>query len=206
MNESLTGIHVTKEKSSLFTDPKMLDAFVYQWSYFADRYKGISNEKLSFNLVNEPIVMPTATEMEQLQKTGEGKLEDFFSGESGRKHAADYTRVARTTIEAISKRDPQRLVISDGYVAATAPIPELFGTKVMQSCHTYHPIQLTHYRCEWVRGLLTGNEPVPTWPLKTDKGIIDRNELVRTFKPWGEVVAQGVPIHFGEMGCYKHPQ
>lgn len=204
MNEALTGIHITEEKSSLFTDPKMLDAFVYQWTYFADRYKGISNDKLSFNLVNEPIVMPTATEMQQLQKTGNGKLEDFFSGELGRKHAADYTRVARTSIDAIAKRDPQRLVITDGYVAATAPIPDLFRTGVMQSCHTYHPIQLTHYKCEWARGLLTGNEPAPTWPLETDKGIIDRSELVRTFKPWGELAAEGVPIHFGEMGCYKH--
>jgi len=30
MDEALTGIHATKEKSSVFTDPKMLDAFVYQ--------------------------------------------------------------------------------------------------------------------------------------------------------------------------------
>jgi hypothetical protein len=31
-------------------DPKGLDALVFQWTYFADRYKGISSEKLSFNL------------------------------------------------------------------------------------------------------------------------------------------------------------
>jgi endoglucanase len=29
MDEALTGIHVTKEKSSVFTDPKMLNALVY---------------------------------------------------------------------------------------------------------------------------------------------------------------------------------
>ncbi len=203
MNESLTGIHITKEKSSLFTDPKMLDAFVYQWTYFADRYKGISSEKLSFNLVNEPIVMPNATEIEELKKAG-NKPEDFFSSELGRKHAADYTRVARTAIEAISKHDPQRLIVTDGYIAATTPIPDLFDTGITQSCHTYHPVQLTHYKCEWARGLLTGNEPVPTWPLKTEKGTIDRGELARTFKPWGELAMKGVPIHFGEMGCYKH--
>ena len=58
MDEALTGIHVTKEKSSVFTDPKMLDAFVYQWTYFTGRYKGVPREKLSFNLVNEPIVTP----------------------------------------------------------------------------------------------------------------------------------------------------
>ena len=204
MNEALTGIHIAKEKSDLFSDPKMLDAFVYQWTYFADRYKGISSEKLSFNLVNEPIVMPTSAEMEELQKAGNGGLEAFFNSEPSRRHAAGYTRVARAAIEAIAKHDPERLVITDGYIAANAPIPDLFGTGIVQSCHTYHPVQLTHYKCEWARGLLTGNEPVPTWPLQSDKGMIDRGELVRTFKPWSELAAQGVPIHFGEMGCYKH--
>jgi hypothetical protein len=69
-DEAVTGIHVTKEKSSVFTDRKMLDAFVYQWSYFARRYKGISSDKLSFNLVNEPLIMPNAEEIEQLKKRG----------------------------------------------------------------------------------------------------------------------------------------
>jgi endoglucanase len=102
------------------------------------------------------------------------------------------------------------LVVTDGYNGGTAPIPALFDTTVLQSCHTYHPVQLTHYQCEWVRGLLTGNEPVPTWPIrlgpsKDSKGVtIDRSELARTFQPWSELAAQGIPIHFGEMGCYKH--
>jgi len=47
MDEALTGIHVTKEKSSVFTDPKMLDAFVYQRTYFAGHYKGVPSENLS---------------------------------------------------------------------------------------------------------------------------------------------------------------
>ena len=206
MDEALTGIHITKEKSSVFTDPKMLEAFVYQWTYFADRYKGISSEKLSFNLVNEPIVLPPPAEMEELKKAGKLKPEDFFSGEIARRGAADYTRVARAAIDAIAKHDPQRLVVTDGYNGGTAPIPALFDTPaVLQSCHTYHPIQVTHYQCEWVRGILTGKEPVPTWPIKDSKGVlIDRARLVQTFQPWGELAAQGIPIHFGEMGCYKH--
>jgi hypothetical protein len=104
LDEAVTGIHVTKEKSSLFADPTMLDAFVHQWTYFADRYKGISSEKLSFNLVNEPIVIPTAPEMEELKKA---KLESQNSlrGELAKRHAADYTRVARAAIEGISKHD-----------------------------------------------------------------------------------------------------
>ena len=205
MEEALTGIHVSKEKSSVFSDPKMLEAFVYQWTYFADRYKVVPNEKLSFNLVNEPIVMPPPTEMEELKKEGKLKPEDFFSEEIARRGAADYTRVARAAIDAIGKHDPQRLVITDGYNGGTAPIPALFNTAVMQSCHTYHPIQVTHYQCEWVRGILTGKEPVPTWPIKDTKGVlVDRARLAQTFQPWGELGAQGIPIHFGEMGCYKH--
>ena len=205
MDEALTGIHVTKEKSSVFSDPKMLEAFVYQWTYFADRYKGISSDKLSFNLVNEPIVLPPPAEMEELKKAGKLKPEDFFSGEIARRGAADYTRVARAAIDAIAKHDAQRLVVTDGYNGGTAPIPALFDTAAMQSCHTYHPIQVTHYQCEWVRGILTGKEPLPTWPIKDSKGdLIDRARLAQTFQPWGELAAHGIPIHFGEMGCYKH--
>lgn len=205
MDEALTGIHVTKEKSSVYTDPKMLQAFVNQWTYFADRYKGISSEKLSFNLVNEPIVLPPPAEMEELKKAGKLKPEDFFSGEIARRGAADYTRVARAAIDAIAKHDPQRLVVTDGYNGGTTPIPALFDTAVLQSCHTYHPIQVTHYQCEWVRGILTGKEPVPTWPIKDSKGAtIDRAQLAQTFQPWRELAGKRIPIHFGEMGCYKH--
>jgi endoglucanase len=206
LDEGVTGIHVTKEKSSLFADPKMLDAFVYQWTYFADRYKGISSEKLSFNLVNEPMVTPTAAEMEELQKANKTESQNLLRGEFMRRHAPDYTRVARAAIEGISKRDAHRLVITDGYNGGTSAIPDLFETRVLQSCHTYHPVQLTHYQCEWARGVFTGSEPVPTWPLKDAKGVVtvDRAELARTFRPWGELAAHQVPIHFGEMGCYKH--
>jgi len=194
LDESLTGIHITKEKTSVYTDAKTQDAFIYQWTYFADRYKGISSDKLSFNLVNEPLDLPVATETE---KAGETKP---------KRHLKDYVRVARAAIEGIRKHDPQRLVISDGYLGGTAVIPELIDTHAMQSCHTYNPVQLTHYQCEWARGMLTGSEPEPTWPLKDSKGkvICDREILARTFQPWEELAAQGIPIHFGEMGCYKH--
>jgi endoglucanase len=138
--------------------------------------------------------------MEELKKAGKLKPEDFFNGEFARSHAADYTRVARAAIEAIAMHDPQRLVVTDGYNGGTAPILALFGTAVLQSCHTYHPVELTHCQCEWVRGLLSGNESVPTWPIKDSKGLtIDRAQLARTFQPWGELAAHWVPIHFGEM-------
>jgi endoglucanase len=206
MDEKLTGIAVTKEKTSVFTDPRTLDAFVHQWSFFADRYKGIPSKRLSFNLVNEPIVPPNATELAELQKRGPAKTTDFFNSEMLQRHAKDYTRVARAAAAAIRTRDPQRMVITDGYPGGGLPIPDLFGTGMLQSGHTYTPIQVTHHRCEWVRGILTGSEPLPTWPLRDDRGeiIYDRRTLGTLFHPWASLATQSVPIHFGEMGCYKH--
>jgi endoglucanase len=206
MDERLTGIAITKEKTNVFSDAHTLDAFVRQWTFFAARYKGIPSQRLSFNLVNEPIPLPNAAEMSELQKHGPVKTADLFKPEFLQRHAKDYTRVAKAAADAIHARDPQRLVVTDGYPGGGSPIPDLFDTGILQSCHTYNPIQVTHHQCEWVRGILSGSEPLPTWPLKDDKGkvICDRQKLETDFHPWAGLAAQGTPIHFGEMGCYKH--
>lgn len=204
MDEAFTGIHISKEKSSVFSDPKMLDAFVYQWTYFTGRYKGISSKRLSFNLVNEPIVTPNAEETEELKKAGEFTPGNVFNLEIAQRHAPQYTRVARAAIEAIKKRDSERWVITDGYNGGNTVIPDLFDTGILQSCHTYHPIEVTHHDCEWVRGVLPANQPVPSWPMKVKGATIDRAELAHRFQPWRDLAAGGIPIHFGEMGCYKH--
>ena len=203
LDETVTGIHVTKEKTSVYDDPKTLDAFVHQWSYFAQRYKGISSERLSFNLVNEPLVLPTPAEQKELEHT---KPEDSFNSDIVRRQAKDYSRVAKAAVDSIRKQDPERWIITDGYPGAGAPIPDLIDTGIMQSCHTYNPVELTHYRCEWARGFVSSSTPLPTWPLKDGSGkvICDRQTLVKTFQSWGEIAQKGVRIHFGEMGCYKH--
>jgi len=203
LDETVTGIHVTKEKTSVYDDPKTLDAFVHQWSYFAQRYKGIPSERLSFNLVNEPLALPTPVEQKELEHT---KPEDSFNSDIVRRHAKDYSRVAKAAVDSIRKQDPERWIITDGYPGAGAPIPDLIDTGIMQSCHTYNPVELTHYRCEWARGFVSSSTPLPTWPLKDGSGkvICDRQTLVKAFQSWGEIAQKGVRIHFGEMGCYKH--
>jgi len=206
MDEKLTGIAVTKEKTNVFGDPHTFDAFVHQWTFFADRYKGISSQKLSFNLVNEPVVLPTKSELAEMEKHGPVATKDLFSPEFLQGHAKDYTRLAKASADAIRARDPQRLVVTDGYPGGGSPIPDLFSSGMLQSCHTYNPIQVTHHHCEWVRGILSGSEPPPTWPLKDDKGKVvgDRQILGKNFHPWAGLATEAVPIHFGEMGCYKH--
>jgi endoglucanase len=203
LDETVTGIHVTKQKTSVYDDPKTLDAFAHQWSYFAQRYKGTSSERLSFNLVNEPLVPRTPAEQKELGRT---KPEESFNSDIMRRHAKDYTRVAKAAVDSIREQDPERMVITDGYPGAGAPIPDLIDTGILQSCHTYNPVQLTHYQCEWARGFVSSSTPVPTWPLKDAAGkmICDRQTLVKAFQSWGEIAQKGVRIHFGEMGCYKH--
>ncbi|MDR3676448.1 MAG: cellulase family glycosylhydrolase [Acidobacteriota bacterium] len=202
MDEAITGIHITKEKTSVYEDARTLDAFVHQWTYFAQRYRGIPNERLSFNLVNEPKYRTTAAEEVEL-KTHDP--EDSFSREFRHLRELQYVRVARAAIEGIRAHDPQRLIVTDGYPGANSPIPELFDTHIIQNCHTYVPTPLTHYQCEWARSFFPPDTPVPTWPLKDRQGrVYDRAALAAIFRPWADLPRQGIPIHFGEMGAYKH--
>ncbi len=39
----------------LWTNPEAQEAFVNHWAYFANRYRDVPWEDLSFNLVNEPV-------------------------------------------------------------------------------------------------------------------------------------------------------
>ncbi len=188
MDEKITGIHITKEKTNVYKDPAALAAFANQWRFFAKRYKGIPNDQLSFNLVNEPI------ELKEHANTA-----DIFSAVTG---SANYIKVARESVSAIRSEDSQRLIVTDGYLGANSVIPELYDTKILQSCHHYHPIQMTHYHNEWARPM--GDTPYPpTWPLKDASGkvIVDKAGLTEKYGPWAEPAKNNIPIHFGEMGC-----
>jgi endoglucanase len=202
MDEAITGIHITKEKTNVYEDARTLEAFVHQWTYFAQRYRGTPNERLSFNLVNEPKYRFTPADEAELKTHNPN---DAFSRELLHRHELQYVRVARAAIDGIRAHDPQRLIVTDGYPGAASPIPELFDTQVIQNCHTYIPALLTHYQCEWARSFVPRDSPLPTWPLKDRQGrVYDRAALAGIFRPWADLPRQGIPIHFGEMGVYKH--
>jgi endoglucanase len=194
MDEKKTGIHVTQEKTSVYRNQATLDAFVHQWVYFAKRYKAISSRWLSFNLVNEPVVRPVgyvwyAKHPQKPAIHGEEK----------------YVHVAREAIAGIRTVDPRRLIVTDAYGGKI--VPELFDTGVLQSCHDYDPVEVTHYGLPWgPPQVQIGKEPVPTWPLKDAKGhvIADKQTIREQFRSWGKLAQHGIPIHFGEMGCSNH--
>jgi endoglucanase len=204
MDPVATGIHVTPEKTSFYDDRHTLDAFIHQWTFFARRYKGISNERVSFNLVNEPIPHLTPNERAELAESLKNQP-GAIQREIAARGAKEYARVARAAIVGIRGIDPQRLIVSDGFGGGVTPVPELIGTGVLQSPHDYYPAAVTSYQCEWVRQWLKAGEP-PTWPLKDSQGkvIASRESIENYVRPWRALQQQGVPLHFGEMGCYKH--
>lgn len=186
LEEMRTSIHITPEKRSIYSDEDAVNAFVYQWVYFARRYKGISNQRLSFNLVNEPI--------------------DREHGRNAPGGKEKYVQVAKAAVRGIRENDSERLIITDGYPGADEPIPAMFDTGLMQSCHDYFPIELTHYHTEWVQRPGSDNWPIPTWPLKDAKGkiVADKDTILKRYRSWGELSRHHIPIHFGEMGCNKN--
>jgi endoglucanase len=204
MSSSPASTSLRKRPASVTT--RAPSTHSYQWAFFADRYKGVPSEKLSFNLVNEPLVPPDAAETAQIEKQRPLKTPDFFNSGMLQRHARDYVRVASAAGNAIRAHDPQRLVVTDGYPGGALPFPDCSPAGCCLSGHTYNPVPVTHHGCEWVRGGGTATDKVPTWRMKDEKGNIvrDRQKLEKDFHSWAGLAAQGVPIHFGEMGCYKH--
>jgi endoglucanase len=155
---------------------KALDAATYHWEYIAKRYKGISSERLSFDLINEPAAdIPPA----------------------------EYIKVIELLAEAIKKIDHKRRIIIDGLNYGNLPVNGLAAHKdIYQSMHNYVPMQLTHYKATWVGD--NSRWPVPAWPLKiSDTDIWDKARLDSHYQPWVLLGKQGVNVHAGEWGVFN---
>ena len=122
------------EPKSLWTDPEAQRVAALHWGMFARRYRDIPNERLSFNLLNEP---PDIT-------------------------PAAYSDIVAKLAAAIRAEDPGRLILCDGLGYGARPVPELKPLRVAQAARGYAPFGLTHYRASWVAGSDTW--PTPTWP------------------------------------------
>ncbi len=176
------GYSVNREREepyNLWKDEEALAAFIFHWQLFSRRYRGISSEKLSFDLVNEPS-SPSEEHMTR----------------------ADHERVVRATVAAIRDVDPGRLVIADGLSWGTDPCPELADLGIGQSCRAYAPMIVSHFKASWVNG---DNWPEPTWPGPDVNGELwDRKRLEKHYQRWIDLAATGVGVHCGEGGAYSH--
>jgi endoglucanase len=168
-------VNPPKEPLDLWKDEKALDACALHWGHFAKRYKGIPNERLSFDLLNEPANIPDET----------------------------YVRVVTRLVEAIRAEDPQRLVIADGIRWGTSPVPGLASLGIAQSTRGYEPMQISHYKASWIGG--SDKWPEPTWPLKPGtRDEVNKDTLFqRRIQPWKKLEESGVGIHVGEWGAFN---
>ncbi len=129
------------EAFPLGTSPVAQDAARRMWAALARRWKGVPNEALSFNLLNEPT-----------------------------RHVAgaNYLPVVRMLLDAVRAEDPERFVVVDGNDCASKPVEALYGVpSVGQAFRGYAPFEITHYGSPSMPEL--PKEP-PTWPLRPGYG------------------------------------
>jgi len=166
------------EPFSLWKDDLAMEAFCFHWKSFAERYRGVPSDRLSFNLVNEP-QEPSPERMTR----------------------ADHERVMRAAAAAIREADGDRLIIIDGVSWGNKPCPELADLGVAQSCRAYLPMSISHYRAPWI-GRESWDEP--SWPAEDAPGERwDRAALQRHYAKWAELARQGVGVHCGEGGAFR---
>ncbi len=167
-------VNAPREPTDLWTHEPTQEACAFQWAAFAERYRGIPNELLSFNLLNEP---------KEIDETM-------------------HNPVIERLVAAIRERDPGRLVIADGLDLGWTPSFGLAALGIAQSLHAYDPWRISHYRAPWFPGAETWDEP--TWPLKTKEGERDKDVLrTERIAPWKGLEEAGVGIHVGEFGNFN---
>jgi len=167
------------EPLDLFTDEKALEACAFHWSRFAQRYRGIPNANVSFDLLNEPKDLPEES----------------------------YFRVVQRLVGAIRAEDPDRLIIADGLRWGNKPAQQLVPLGVAQSTRGYQPMRVSHHKASWVNGQ-NWPEPSWPLQLK-EGDVWDKERLRREqIAPWQALEKKGVGVHVGEWGAFRftpHP-
>ena len=178
------GFH---EPYNLWKDKEAQDAFNYHWGMWAKRYEGISSEKLSFDLLNEPAYIED--------------MNDQFA-QKGPVPGDIYRKVAEGASIAIREANPDRLIIADGNGGGNSVIPEISDLNIAQSCRGYWPGVISHYQATWVWKDPT-QAPTPVWPGTIDGKYYGREQLEEFYQPWINLLENGVGVHCGECGCWK---
>ncbi len=167
-------VNLPREPTDLWTDVATQEACAFQWAAFAERYRGIPNDRLSFNLLNEPKEIDEAT----------------------------HDPVIERLVGAIRDHDPERLVIADGLDLGWTPVWGLADLGIAQSLHAYDPWRVSHHRAPWFPGASDWDEP--TWPLRDGDEIRDQEMLRKErIAPWQELERREVGVHVGEFGTFK---
>ncbi|MGF1636859.1 MAG: glycoside hydrolase family 5 protein [Cyclobacteriaceae bacterium] len=178
------GFH---EPYNLWRDEEAQEAFNFHWEMWAKHYKNTSSDKISFDLVNEPAWRDDMNDQHSNRRPVPGDV---------------YRKVAKAAFERIRSINPNHLVIADGNNIGSDVIPEITDLDIAQSCRGYHPAIISHYKASWAFKDID-NLPEPKWPGQVGDQYLSKEMLETFYKPWIELVDQGVGVHCGECGCYN---
>ncbi len=178
-----------REPYNLWLDEEAREAFYWHWDMWARRYKQLSREQISFDLLNEPAWVEAMNDQHS-SKT-------IVSGYA-------YATLVEKAAKAIWAVNPDHLVVADGNDIGTKVIPEITHLPIVQSCRGYFPHIVSHYKAQWVytpeqiAGL-----PSLKYPGQVGDQYLSREMLEAFYAPWIELVEKGVGVHCGECGCYN---
>ncbi len=178
------GFH---EPFNLWKDKEAMKAFLYHWEFWAKRFKNVSNEKISFDLLNEPSMREDMNDQHSERSAVPGDL---------------YRELAKKSLKTIRKAKPGAMVVADGNDVGKDVIPEITDLDIAQSCRGYYPGIISHYKASWAFKDIE-NLPEPKWPGKVGDQYLSREMLEEFYAPWIDLVKQGVGVHCGECGCYN---
>lgn len=170
------------EPFDLWHDEEAVRAFALHWETFAKRYKGISSDKVSFDMVNEP------------------------PGEKNGVTHADHRRAIEAAVKAIRAVDPDRYIIADGMDAGNTTCPELADLNIGESCRAYVPMTLTHYKARWWKDSTHWDMVEPGWPNTPNfDGYWNYDRLYAHYGEWAKMSEElGIGVHCGEGGVFIH--
>jgi len=177
------GFH---EPYNLWKDKEAQQAFYWHWTMWASRYKNISREKISFDLLNEPAMIDDMNNQHADKTIVPGEL---------------YAKVVEKAAKAIWKENPEHLVIADGNQVGSKVIPEIAHLPIAQSCRGYYPHIISHYKAPWAMKDIT-NLPPLKYPGQVGDQYLHREMLEKFYEPWIKLAQSGIGVHCGECGCY----
>lgn len=178
------GFH---EPYNLWLDEEAQMAFNFHWEMWANRYKNVSRDKISFDLVNEPAMRDDPNDQHSPARAIPGDV---------------FRKVAKGARDAIHSANPNHLVIAGGNNVGTTVVPELMDLGIAKSNRGYFPGLISHYRAPWAFADIDAL-PEPKWPGQVGDRYFSREMLEEHYAPWIDVVKQGVGVHCGELGCYN---
>lgn len=178
------GFH---EPYNLWTDKAAREAFYWHWQMWAERYKNISREKISFDLLNEPAMIADMNDQHSSKTIVPGEV---------------YANLVEEAADKIWEANPDHLVIADGNQVGTKVIPEITYLPVAQSCRGYYPGIISHYKAPWAMRDID-NLPPLKYPGQVGNEYLSREMLETFYEPWIKLAQSGTGVHCGECGCYN---